>query len=134
VATRLATASTRLALLALIAAGGAAGAIALAPDEPAPVARPSAAPQQPERATLVVPDVRSQAYVFAKGELEELGLGWRVVGPVQGYPGNVVVGQRPEPGTVVDPQAPTTVILQLARNKGYSEVGQPENSSPSGSR
>src|SRR4029079_329276 len=41
-------------------------------------------------AILVVPDVRRQAYVFAKGILEDGGFAWRVDGGVQGYAANIV--------------------------------------------
>src|SRR5665213_1007127 len=47
---------------------------------------------------LVVPDVRRQAYVFAKGALSDAGFAWRVDGAVQGYPANTVVSQSPAPG------------------------------------
>ena len=44
---------------------------------PAPVA----GPQEP--AYMVVPDVREQAYVFAKGILADAGFAWKVEGPVE---------------------------------------------------
>ena len=47
---------------------------------------------------VTVPDVRGQAYVFAKGTLEEAGFAWRVAGAVQGYPANTVVSQSPARG------------------------------------
>ena len=55
----------------------------------APVTAPVAAKLQP----LVVPDVRKQAYVFAKGSLEQDGFAWRVEGSVPGFASNVVVAQ-----------------------------------------
>ena len=95
---------------------------------------PPAAPEQPQAAqvpaVIVVPDVRRQAYVFAKGTLEDAGFGWRVVGGVQGYAANVVVGQAPAPGTrVVDTGAPL-ITLALSSNKRYGQKGTPENVSP----
>lgn len=80
--------------------------------------------------TLVVPDVRHQAYVFAKGALEESGFAWRVEGPVRGYAVNTVVSQSPAPGVVVLDRGFPTIILRLARNGGYGQQGAPENASP----
>lgn len=95
--------------------------------EPAPAAA-EAAPKRPE--ILEVPDVRRQAYVFAKGILQDAGFAWNVEGSVRGYAANTVVAQRPAPGTrVVDNGAPI-VVVRLARNTSYSERGLPENSSP----
>jgi hypothetical protein len=87
---------------------------------PAPVATP--------RPTLIVPDIRGQAFVFAKGILEDGGFAWRVRGSVQGYATNVVATQQPAPGThVVDTGAPT---LRLTMRHGtYPQDGMPENSS-----
>ncbi|HEU6443710.1 MAG TPA: PASTA domain-containing protein [Gaiellaceae bacterium] len=77
-----------------------------------------------------VPDVRGQAYVFAKGTLEEAGFAWRVVGPVQGYPANTVISQTPAAGTrLVDTGMPT-IELGLSRNGSYVQEGTPENASP----
>jgi PASTA domain len=79
---------------------------------------------------VTIPDVRGQAYVFAKGTLEEGGFAWRVAGAVQGYPANTVVSQLPAAGTrVVDTGMPT-LQLGLARNGSYAQEGSPENSSP----
>lgn len=79
---------------------------------------------------VTVPDVRGQAYVFAKGTLEEAGFAWRVAGSVQGYPANTVVSQSPAAGTrVVDTGMPL-LQLGLARNGSYAQEGSPENSSP----
>jgi hypothetical protein len=92
------------------------------------------APEQPAAAqvpaVIVVPDVRRQAYVFAKGTLEDAGFAWRVAGGVRGYAANVVVGQAPAPGTrVVDTGAPL-ITLSLESNKRYGQKGTPENVSP----
>ena len=93
---------------------------------PAPATEPAAV--VPELVT--VPDVRGQAYVFAKGTLEERGFAWRVVGPVHGYPANTVLAQTPAAGTrIVDTGLPT-ILLGLERNGKYAEEGAPENASP----
>jgi hypothetical protein len=86
---------------------------------------PPAAP-----ATVVVPDVRNQAFVFAKGTLADGGFGWRVAGSVHGYSANTVVSQTPAPGTkLLDTGAPL-VTLTLKRNKGYAQVGDSADVSP----
>ncbi len=82
-----------------------------------------AAAQPPE---LTVPSVTGQAFVFAKGMLEDSGFAWRVTGPVHGYSGNQVIAQSPAAGTrVVDTGAPT-IVLNLVRGK-YAENGVPED-------
>jgi hypothetical protein len=87
------------------------------------------APVATPRPTLVVPDVRGQAFVFAKGILEDSGFGWRVSGGVQGYATNVVATQQPVPGTrVQDTGAP---MLKLTLRHGtYGQDGQPEDTAP----
>lgn len=78
---------------------------------------------------LIVPDVRQQAYVFAKGILEDGGFAWRVEGPVEGYAANTVASQNPAPGTkVMDTGAPI-VVLHLQKNADYAQNGLPENKS-----
>jgi hypothetical protein len=90
----------------------------------------SAKPASKPPEVIVVPDVRRQAYVFAKGILQDAGFAWRVEGSVQGYAANTVTVQSPAPGKrVVDNGAPT-VVVRLARNSAYSERGLPENVSP----
>ena len=90
---------------------------------------PAKAPVATPRPTLVVPDVRTQAFVFAKGILDDSGFAWRVVGSVRGYATNRVVSQTPAPGArVVDTGAPT-IALQLARGS-YGQNGTPEDTSP----
>jgi len=81
------------------------------------------------RPTLIVPDIRGQAFVFAKGILEDGGFGWRVSGSVHGYATNVVSTQQPAPGTrVVDTGAPT---LKLTLRRGtYPQDGTAQNTSP----
>jgi hypothetical protein len=106
-----------------MAAGEGSAPVASAPAAPTEVAQ-----QAP--AELIVPDVRRQAYVFAKGILQDGGFAWEVSGKVKGFAANIVVGQSPAPGTrVLDTGAPV-VSLQLKRNAKYEERGLPENSSP----
>ena len=78
-------------------------------------------------ALLTVPDVRRQAYTFAKGTLSDAGFAWRVTGAVRGYASNTVAAQTPAPGTqVIDTGAPT-IVLRLERSG--SQLGIPERSS-----
>ena len=79
---------------------------------------------------LVVPDVRQQAYVFAKGMLEQGGFAWRVEGAVRGYSANLVASQTPAPGTKLAANGAPTIVLRLQRNAGYAQEGTPENTSP----
>jgi len=91
-----------------------------------PAATPVAAVPEP----LVVPDVRKQAYVFAKGSLEQNGFAWRVEGSVPGFAANVVVSQSPQPGARVIADGAPIVVLHLSRNGSYAQEGLPENASP----
>ena len=94
------------------------------PSAPNPSAGAAAAQTE-----LVVPSVSGQAYVFAKGILEDSGFAWRVVGSVRGYSSNRVVTQSPAAGTrVVDTGAPT-LVLRLLRGP-YAQLGRPVDSSP----
>ena len=94
---------------------------------PATPAQPAAASVP---AVLVVPDVRRQAFVFAKGTLEDSGFSWKVTGPVQGYAANFVAAQSPAPGTrVVDTGSPT-ILVTLQANARYKQEGSPENAAP----
>src|SRR5439155_24333300 len=79
--------------------------------------------------TVVVPDLTGQAFVFAKGSLEDAGFAWRVVGPVHGYAVNRVVSQSPAAGTKLKDTGAPTVSVSLART-GYAETGEPEDVSP----
>ncbi|HZQ81375.1 MAG TPA: PASTA domain-containing protein [Gaiellaceae bacterium] len=81
-------------------------------------------------ATIAVPDVRNQAYVFAEGVLSDAGFSWHVTGPVQGYAADTVVTQSPKPGTQVVNTGSPTITLTLAKAKGVKEAGVPENTSP----
>jgi hypothetical protein len=94
------------------------------------------APPQPVAASvpsvLIVPDVRRQAFVFAKGTLEDAGFAWIVAGPVKGYAANTVAGQTPLPGTrVVDTGSPI-VRVTLTANSSYGQKGSPEDAAPYG--
>jgi hypothetical protein len=91
--------------------------------------KPTKAPVAPEtRKIIVVPDVRRQAYVFAKGILADAGFAWKVRGGVQGFAATTVASQSPLPGTrVVDTGAPTIVLHLQA---GGRQVGTPENAAP----
>jgi hypothetical protein len=91
-----------------------------------PAASTTAAPTPP----LVVPDVRNQAFVFAKGSLEDAGFAWRVVGSVHGYAANTVASQSPAAGTrVLDTGAPL-ITVTLKRNASYPQTGQAADASP----
>ncbi len=91
-----------------------------------PAASTTAAPTPP----LVVPDVRNQAFVFAKGSLEDAGFAWRVLGSVHGYAANTVAAQSPAAGTrVLDTGAPL-ITLTLKRNVSYPQSGSSEDVSP----
>lgn len=115
---------TLIWLLATSTITFAAGGRATTP--PPPPAAP--APKGPEY--LVVPDVRRQAYVFAKGILADGGFGWRVTGAVKGYAANTVVSQKPAPGAKVEDTGAPEIVLVLKRNPAYPEHGLPENASP----
>jgi hypothetical protein len=107
----------------------ASGTLTFAADKTLVSTAPSKPQAAPPRPTLVVPDVRGQAFVFAKGILDDTGFAWHVVGSVHGYATNRVVSQTPVPGTrVVDTGAPT-IDLHLARG-AYGQSGTPEDTSP----
>jgi PASTA domain len=118
-----------LALIVLVALGATAGltlaagsTVASAPAVPTVNTTPAA--------PLVVPDVRNQAFVFAKGTLADAGFAWRVAGSVQGFAANIVVGQSPAAGShVIDTGAPL-VTLTLKRNGTYDQVGEAADTSP----
>ena len=93
-------------------------------------AAPAVAPVAAAPGPLVVPDVRKQAYVFAKGTLEQNGFAWRVQGAVPGFAANLVVSQSPAPGARVVPDGAPIVVLRLSRNGSYEQKGLPESVSP----
>ncbi|MEP6811504.1 MAG: PASTA domain-containing protein [Actinomycetota bacterium] len=85
-----------------------------------------AAPTPP----IAVPDVEGQAFVFAKGALEDAGFAWRVIGSVHGYAANTVASQSPAAGTrVIDTGAPL-ITLTLKRNGSYGQTGESQDASP----
>jgi PASTA domain len=117
-------------IVAIVALGGGgltfAATQSLAPSAPATPTTPLVQ----KNAVLVVPDVTNQAFVFAKGALQDAGFSWRVKGGVRGYPANKVVSQSIPSGTrVLDNGAPL-VTLTLSRNAKYPQEGAPEDISP----
>ena len=89
-------------------------------------ARPTAPVSAP---TVVVPDIAGQAFVFAKGSLEDAGFAWHVVGPVHGYAVNRVVSQTPVAGTKLKDTGAPTITVTLGRTT-YAQTGEPEDVSP----
>jgi hypothetical protein len=88
------------------------------------------APAPVQARSLVVPDVRRQAFVFAKGTLGDSGFSFRVDGPVHGFPSNLVSAQTPVPGTLlVDTGAPT-IVLRLSRSGQEQGIPQEISSIP----
>src|SRR5262245_16681736 len=126
-ALRIATRLPRLVVVGLVlllasgtlAIGAAKRLTAVPTGAPAPVATP----------TIVVPDVSGQAFVFAKGTLEDTGFAWHVVGSVHGYAANKVASQTPAAGTKLKDTGAPTVTLTLERT-AYPEKGEPEDLSP----
>ena len=92
-------------------------------------ATPAPPPPAPKPQTVVVPDIRNQAFVFAKGQLQDEGFAWRVSGGVRGYPANTVVAQSPAAGTKLVNTGAPLVTLTLARNAKYKQSGEPEDAS-----
>src|SRR5436190_8269871 len=126
-ALRIATRLPRLAIVGLVLllasatlAVGAAKRMAAVPQgAPAPVSPP----------TVTVPDIAGQAFVFAKGTLEDAGLAWKVVGGVHGYAANRVARQTPAAGTTLKDTGAPTITVTLERTS-YPEKGEPEDVSP----
>lgn len=90
---------------------------------------PQGAPAPVAAATLVVPDLSGQAFVFAKGTLEDTGFAWQVIGSVRGYAANNVARQSPPAGTRVRDTGAPTISITLKRTP-YPERGSPEDASP----
>jgi len=109
----------------------AGGTLTLAADR-ATTQRPTLVPVSAGPHTLTVPQVTGQAYVFAKGILQDGGFAWHVTGPVKGYAVNTVVEQHPAAGTVVLDTGAPTITLTLARNRAYAQLGAPSNGAPYG--
>jgi beta-lactam-binding protein with PASTA domain len=108
----------------------AGGTLTLAADRANPQRPSLAAVVSTGPRTLIVPRVAGQAYVFAKSILQDHGFAWRVTGPVKGYAGNRVFDQAPAAGTVVLDTGAPTVVLSLAKNPAYAELGTPESGAP----
>src|SRR6266513_2558763 len=126
-ALRIATRLPRLAIVgvvlllasATLAVGAAKRMAAVPQGAPAPVTTP----------TVGVPDITGQAFVFAKGTLEDAGLAWKVVGSVHGYAANKVSRQSPAAGTKLKDTGAPTITVTLERTS-YPEQGEPEDVSP----
>jgi len=126
-ALRIATRLPRVAVVGIVllfasatlAVGAAKRLTAVPQGAPAPIAAP----------TLVVPDITGQAFVFAKGTLEDTGFAWRVAGGVHGYAANKVASQSPAAGTRLRDTGAPTITVSLARTP-YPEQGAPEDVSP----
>jgi len=126
-ALRIATRLPRLAVIGLVlllasatlAVGAAKRLTAVPKGASAPVSVPA----------MLVPDVTGQAFVFAKGTLEDTGFAWRVVGSVHGFAANNVATQTPAPGTRVKDTGAPTITVTLRRT-AYVEKGEPEDVSP----
>jgi beta-lactam-binding protein with PASTA domain len=126
-ALRIATRLPRLAIVgvvlllasATLAVGAAKRMTAVPKGAPAPVAA----------ATLVVPDLSGQAFVFAKGTLEDTGFAWQVIGSVHGFAANKVARQSPPAGTRVRDTGAPTISVTL-KHTAYPEKGNPEDVSP----
>jgi hypothetical protein len=109
-------------VLATAAFTFAADTTIIGPSSATSTSTPAKAPE------LVVPSVTGQAYVFAKGILEDGGFAWHVTGGVRGYASNRVMAQSPAAGTrVVDTGAPM-IVLRLVRG-AYAEKGIPVDAS-----
>jgi hypothetical protein len=107
----------------------AGGTLTIAADRAAPQ-RPTLVAASAKPNTLTVPKVTGQAYVFAKGILEDAGFAWQVIGPVRGFAGNTVVDQQPAAGTVVLDTGAPTITLGLLRDRSYAERGDADNAAP----
>ena len=126
---RLPTFLPRVAVVVLVALAASAG-LTFAAGKKIQASVPAAAPTAPRKVeTIVVPDVQNQAFVFAKGQLEDLGFAWRVTGAVRGFAANTVVSQSPPAGTKLINTGSPLVVLTLARNGKYPQSGAPEDAS-----
>jgi hypothetical protein len=113
----------------VIVAGGAALFPAAAEQRLSPVALHAPVEAQP-LPLLAVPDACGDSYVFAKEVLEETGFGWRIAGTGHGYASDIVVGERPPPGTRVFDTGAPTIELVLAPDPRYTETGSPDPAAP----
>lgn len=126
-ALRIATRLPRLAVVGLVVLLASATLAVGAAKRMATV--PQGAPAPVPVATVTVPDITGQAFVFAKGTLEDGGFAWKVVGNVHGYSVNKVGKQDPAAGTKLKDTGAPTITVTLERT-AYSETGEPEDVSP----
>jgi hypothetical protein len=120
----------RVAVIAAVALGTTATLTYAAGEGINTASTPSTADAPVVRSIIAVPDVQNQAFVFAKGSLEDAGFAWKVTGAVHGYSSNTVVSQNPTPGTKVFDTGAPLVTLSLARNTKYPEVGAADDRAP----
>lgn len=120
----------RVAVLVLVALAATAGLTYAAGQQIQTSAPPTTTTAPAKPATLVVPDLRNQAFVFAKEQLQDLGFAWKVEGPVQGFAANTVTAQSPAPGTKLIDTGSPLVVVHLLRNGKYPQVGTPADASP----
>ena len=83
-------------VLAVLAFAGLTYAAQQTAATPAPQVAATTATIAPQ--ILVVPDVHGQAFVFAKGMIQDAGFAWHVTGSVGGYAVDTVATQRPDGG------------------------------------
>jgi hypothetical protein len=126
---RLQTYLPRIAMLVIAALAATAGLTFAASQTAAPTPSAATTTTTAEQ-TLIVPDLRNQAFVFAKGQLQDQGFAWKVAGRVQGYAANTVVSQSPAPGTKLLDTGSPLVVVTLARNAKYAQTGEPMDTSP----
>lgn len=119
----------RIAVLVIAALAATAG-LTFAASQTTPSSAPAATTSTTAQQTLVVPDLRNEAFVFAKGQLQDGGFAWKVAGSVQGYASNTVVAQSPAPGTKLLDTGSPLVTVTLARNAKYPQTGDPMDASP----
>jgi hypothetical protein len=127
-AVRLGTLAPRIAVVAAVWILG-SGTLTFAAERHLYAHVEAKAPTPAAKPTLVVPDIRGQAFVFGKGILEDDGFGWRVTGRVHGYPTNLVASQTPAPGTRLEDTGAPTIVLSLSKGR-YAETGKPQDNSP----
>ena len=121
-----------LLFVAVVAALGASATLTYAAGRQLAATPPATPPAAAKPATVVVPDLRGEAFVFAKQQLQDSGFAWRVVGGVEGYAANTVVAQTPAAGTTLLDTGAPLVKVTLARNGRYRPSGVPQNTSPYG--
>jgi hypothetical protein len=129
-AERLQSILPRVAVLVLVALAATAGLTYAAGQQISTSQPPASTTTTSKPTTVVVPDLRNQAFVFAKEQLQDAGFAWKVEGGVQGFAANTVVSQTPAPGTKLIDTGSPLVVVRLARNSRYAQVGSPADASP----